>query len=29
MVGILLFAISLLINWVARLAVRKLQLPKI
>jgi phosphate transport system permease protein len=29
MVGILLFAISLLINWVARLAVRKFQLPKI
>jgi phosphate transport system permease protein len=29
MVGILLFAISLLINWIARLAVRKFQLPKI
>jgi phosphate transport system permease protein len=29
MVGILLFAISLFINWAARLLVRKFQLPKI
>ena len=29
MVGILLFAISLVINWAARLVVRKFQLPKI